>query len=157
MIERLVSFIYQYEIVGWTVLGCLTLIFVIDLAATVKQVAGLTRELKHLDEAAGQIKKVSNELTGLLYDNSIKAKDGIEDAGESIKERQAELKDDIAARKSELENELQQHKERYEESKRKLAGSLSYTQRRIMRAYPKLRSYDYKEAFEEIKEKVNNL
>lgn len=111
----------------------LSVILIVDIIATVISVRGLNRKLKHIDEMGEAIKRMSDDLTEHIYENSLSA-------AEKINEK-----------KPEAEAKIQE----LEARKKEVAESLSYVQRRLIRAFPKGHSINHREAMENIRNKMN--
>ena len=102
----------------------LSVLLLIDIAATVVNVQGLNKKLARIDEMGGLIKKMSDELTEHIYKDSISA-------AEKIDEKRPEIEAEIS-------------------------DSLSYVQRRLIRAFPKGHSIKHHEAMERIRNRIMN-
>ena len=123
----------------------LSVLLVIDAAATVINVRGLNKELTHIDEMGDLIRKMSDDLTEHIYEGSISA-------AEKIDEKRPEIEADIEARKAEFEK----RREAFERKKQEAADSLSYVQRRLIRAFPKGHSIRHREAMEHLRSRIMN-
>lgn len=123
----------------------LSVLLVIDAAATVINVRGLNKELTHIDEMGDLIRKMSDDLTEHIYKGSISA-------AEKIDEKRPEIEADIEARKAEFEK----RREAFERKKQEAADSLSYVQRRLIRAFPKGHSIRHREAMEHLRSRIMN-
>lgn len=108
----------------------------VDILATIKTIAGINQELRSIDEGAAQIKKVSDDITEVLYETAIKAK---ADA-EKKKVEAEELKARVRAEKEKIEEELSQ--------------KLTRGQKRILKAFPQITSTKHTEAMEELKKRL---
>ena len=91
------------------------------------------------------IRKMSDDLTEHIYEGSISA-------AEKIDEKRPEIEADIEARKAEFEK----RREAFERKKQEAADSLSYVQRRLIRAFPKGHSIRHREAMEHLRSKIMN-
>lgn len=119
---------------GVILLSILGAVFLVDCAATIKTIIGFNHELKKIDSSAAKLKKVSDELTETIYETAVRAK-----------EETAELK----ARVDDEKKTIDQHK-------KALAEKLTYSQRRLLKAFPGARSTRYAPAMEEMKRRLEN-
>lgn len=107
---------------------CLCITFIIDIVVTVTEILKLNLKLKNMKEIAEDMRNLSAYLGDNLSRNVIN----------SI-EKQETIKQKI---------------EDYREKYRELLRHPSYTDRRILRAFPKMNSLRYKEQLQELKEFV---
>lgn len=54
------------HLAGWGLLAVFAAVMAVDLAATVRTIARMNKQLSQLDELAGRLREVSNELGGHL-------------------------------------------------------------------------------------------
>ena len=194
---------------GLVLLVVFSAVMVVDLAATVRTIARINRQLTQLDELAGRIKSLSNELGeslaervldaaekgGELRDNLEDVKDslaqrrdelqdGLEDVKDALVQRRDELqdgledvKDALAQRRDDLQDGLEdvkdalaqrrmqrqmdqfqrqeQRQQDLEELRRRLEEALDrpiFGQRRLMRAFPRMRSTTHTQALERLRQ-----
>ncbi len=123
------------EIVAWVLIA----IMFVDQIATAINVRGLNKELTHIDELGDSIRKVSDELTKMIYDESLSVKDKYEDKKPEIEQKKKELEQ----KKAELQKRMET-----------IPKSLSFGQRRLIKAFPSIRSISHSETMEQIKEKL---
>lgn len=140
--------------------------FLLDCAATVKTMLGLNEELRRIDEGAGRLREISDDLTEKLYENSLKAKNDAERAKAETQEWKKHARAEADNLKELAEQETQKWKARVEleqkalaEHKRdiqdNLAQKLTYGQRRLLKAFPNARSTKHAEAMKEIKHRFD--
>lgn len=134
------------DLVGWMpdavqkmITGVLVLLLVIDIAATVINVRGLNKDLTHIDEMGDAIRKVSDELTKIIYDESLSVKDKYEESKTEINERR---------------KELEAIKEALQDKKDGAVRSMSVVQKRLIKTFPKGHSLKHRETMEQIKHKI---
>lgn len=137
-IVRLVDwFPHTLGIAALSVLGAA---FLTDCAATIKTMIGFNKELKRIDEGAAKLKEVSDDITEVLYEGAVMAK---EEAKRARKETE-ELKARIAAEKDDIKN-----------YKKELERKLTYGQRRLLNAFPGVKSTRHIEAMDEMKRRLD--
>lgn len=149
----------------------------VDLAATVRTIARMNRQLTQLDELAGRIKALSNELGENLAERVIDAAERGNDLKEDFQENLEDVKDALVQRREDLQENLDDVKdalaqrrmqyqmdqaERQElrqqdlaELRAKLEEALNrpiFGQRRLMRAFPKMRSTTHTQALERLRQ-----
>ena len=175
---------------GWVLLGLFSAAMAVDLAATVRTIAKLNRQLDQIDQLARRLKTASNEFGENLADRVLEAaersadwKEDWEAAAEEWSQRRAEFQVQLAQRKERLEGELAQKREQMEDELRqhtqeqavrlqeghdkaraeldawreKLQTQLDsrvFGQRRLMAAFPKMRSTRHRQAMEQLRRRM---
>ena len=158
--------------IGWVLLAVFAAAMAADLAATVRNVVRMNRQLRQLDELAGRLREVSNDLGGRLAGGVLAGAEAREDVLDSLDQlreaaerRRAELRqnveevrDDLAQRRFQLrleqaewleerERDLDELRARFEEARsRRIFG-----QRRLLAAFPGLRSLDHRGTLERLR------
>ena len=149
----------------------------VDLAATVRTIARMNRQLTQLDELAGRIKALSNELGENLAERVIDAAERGNDLKEDFQENLEDVKDALVQRREDLQENLddvkdalaqrrmqyqmdqaerqEQRQQDLAELRAKLEEALNrpiFGQRRLMRAFPKMRSTTHTQALERLRQ-----
>lgn len=149
----------------------------VDLAATVRTIARMNRQLTQLDELAGRIKALSNELGENLAERVIDAAERGNDLKEDFQENLEDVKDALVQRREDLQENLddvkdalaqrrmqyqmdqaerqEQRQQDLAELRAKLEEALNrpiFGQRRLMRAFPKMRSITHTQALERLRQ-----
>lgn len=176
---------------GLVLLAVFSAAMVVDLAATVRTIARINRQLTQLDELAGRIKSLSNELGESLAERVLDAaekggelRDNLEDVKDALEQRRDEfqdgledVKDALAQRRDEFQDGLEdvkdalaqrrmqrqmdqfqrqeQRQQDLEELRRRLEEALDrpiFGQRRLMRAFPRMRSTTHTQALERLRQ-----
>ena len=158
--------------IGWVLLAVFAAAMAADLAATVRTVVRMNRQLRQLDELAGRLREVSNDLGGRLAGGVLAGAEAREDVLDSLDQlreaaerRRAELRqnveevrDDLVQRRFQLrleqaewleerERDLDELRARFEEARsRRIFG-----QRRLLAAFPGLRSLDHRGTLERLR------
>ena len=175
---------------GWVLLGLFSAAMAVDLAATVRTIAKLNRQLDQIDQLARRLKTASNEFGENLADRVLEAaersadwKEDWEAAAEEWSQRRAEFQVQLAQRKERLDGELAQKREQMEDELRQHAqeqavrlqeghdkaraeldawreklqtqlDSRVFGQRRLMAAFPKMRSTRHRQAMEQLRRRM---
>lgn len=126
----LVSFIPRTA--GWVVLSALLALSMADFAVTVVAIAGLNRKLKNLEYVSGKLKAGSNKLGEGLYAGAM-----------AVEEKRAVLEKD-------WQREAARLKEKYEKDLH-----TNRLHRRLLKAFPDLKSLKHNEQLEAIRQNVN--
>ena len=153
---------------GWVILGILTAALAVDTAATVGTIVKTNRQLRQIEELAGRIRALSNELGENLADRVLDAaelgstvkdnldegrerlQDALEDWKEDLSEHQEDWLDQREARRAQRRAELARLRQALEQQlDRPIRG-----QQRMLRAFPKLRSLDHRQALEQLRERL---
>lgn len=169
---------------GWALLALFGIVMAVDLAATVRTIAKINRRLSQIDELAAKIKDASNEFGENLADRVLDAaekgadlKDDLDDLAEELALRHAEfredlnefredldeLKDDLLQRKAVREFQREQRKdairqqlEEWRTDLEELLDGEIFGQRRLLNAFPRMRSTDHKQALEHLKRHIEH-
>lgn len=151
----------------------------VDLAATVRTIARMNRQLTQLDELAGRIKALSNELGENLAERVIDAAERGNDLKEDFQENLEDVKDALVQRREDLQENLddvkdalaqrrmqyqmdqaerqEQRQQDLAELRAKLEEALNrpiFGQRRLMRAFPRMRSTTHTQALERLRQRM---
>ena len=164
---------------GWVLLGLFSAAMAVDLAATVRTIAKINRQLDQIDQLARRLKAASNEFGENLADRVLEAaeksadwKEDWESAAEEWAQRRAEFQEQLAQKREQMEDELRQHAQ--ERAARLQAGhdraraeldawreklqtqldSRAFGQRRLMAAFPKMRSTRHRQAMEQLRRRM---
>ena len=153
---------------GWVLLAGLCAALGVDLAATVSAIAKLNRRLVLLDELAGRIREASDDLGEDLADRVLDAaergadwREDWEDLAQRLAQRRAQrraalaeglddLREDLQDRAQASRNQLQE----WRASAQELLDKSSRSQRRLLRAFPSLRSVDHRSALERLRRRM---
>ena len=164
---------------GWVLLGLFSAAMAVDLAATVRTIAKLNRQLDQIDQLARRLKTASNEFGENLADRVLEAaersadwKEDWEAAAEEWSQRRAEFQEQLAQKREQMEDELRQHAQeqavRLQEGHDKARAELDawreklqtqldsrvFGQRRLMAAFPKMRSTRHRQAMEQLRRRM---
>lgn len=164
---------------GWALLGLFSAAMAVDLAATVRTIAKINRQLDQIDQLARRLKTASNEFGENLADRVLEAaeksadwKEDWESVAEEWAQRRAEFQEQLAQKREQMEDELRQHAQ--ERAARLQAGhdraraeldawreklqtqldSRVFGQRRLMAAFPKMRSTSHRQAMEQLRRRM---
>ncbi len=137
--------------VGLLVVFCLLL--AADLAATVAAMVGLNRRLRQLEELAGKIRAASDELGENLSAGVINLGEKGAEMREDLNERLA-VQEKIQAQGRQLREAIDKGRaalEDWKQAKERLLETVSFSQRRLLKAFPRMTSTRYAGAMEELK------
>ena len=152
---------------GLVLLACFVSVMAVDLTATVRTIARINRSLGQIDELAGRIKALSNDLGKNLADRVLDAAEKGADWKESLADRREDLMEDLASWKEELAEQRSEYQldlalrraqrlEELEQLRKSLSELLdrhTFGQRRLLRAFPQMRSIDHKQALERLRQR----
>ena len=153
---------------GWVLLAGLCAALGVDLAATVSAIARLNRRLVLLDELAGRIREASNDLGEGLAERVLDAaergadwREDWEDLAQRMAQRRAQRRAALAEGLDDLREDLQDRAEtsrkqlqEWRASAQELLDKSSRGQRRLLRAFPSLRSVDHRAALERLRRRL---
>ena len=146
---------------GVALLVLLGAVLAVDLAATVSAVVRLNRRLSRIDELAARIKAASNDFGEELAEKVLDAaergadwKEELEELSFRLAERRAELADEREDWERRREERLAQARRQLEEWRASMDALLdqrAFGHRRLLRAFPRLRSAGHQSALERLR------
>ena len=167
---------------GLVLLGVFGAVMAVDLAATVRTIAKINRNLGQIDELAAKIKGATNEFGENLADKVLDAaemgaglKEEFTERTENLLEDLADKRDDLAENLASFREGLEDHweerqldqslrraqrQEELEELRRRLGEVMDrriFGQRRLLTAFPKLRELDRKQSLEELRSRLEQF
>ena len=164
---------------GWILLSLFAAVMAVDLVATVRTIAKINRRLSQIDEMAARIKSASNEFGENLADHVLEAaekgsdlKENLDEWKDELADRREDLEESIAERRAEFREDLEDWKEsmlqrktqRQSERRAELAelrdklqellDGEAFGQRRLLTAFPRMRSTDHSQALEQLRRRM---
>lgn len=157
------------HLVGLILLGILLVVMAIDLAATVSAIAKLNRRLALIDELAGRIREASNDFGEDLAERVLDAaekgadwREDLEELSDRLAQRREELSDDLDELKDDFQARLDTRKaqnrqqlQEWKDSVQALMDKESFGQKRLLKAFPSLRSLQHRAAMERLRRHQN--
>ena len=149
---------------GLALLVLLGGVMAVDLTATVSSIVKLNRRLEQIDELAARIKEASNEFGENLAERVLDAaergagwKEDMDELSFRLAERRAELADDL----EEWERHREEHRvrrqlEEWHGAMQSLLDGQSFGHRRLLRAFPRLRSLDHWDTLERLRRRAED-
>lgn len=155
------------HVLGVVILCVLTATFIADSVLTVLTVLKLNKKIRQIDEMSARIKAQSDKLTAVLYKNAIKVGTKTEEKfGDQIsqmkdlykegKDKYLIIMEKANVRKEEID-EYKRQKEALLQLKKngELLKTLSFAQKRLLKAFPDAKSTDSgSQSFEELKKYI---
>lgn len=151
---------------GLALLVLLGGVVAVDLTATVSSIVKLNRRLEQIDELAARIKEASNEFGENLAERVLDAaergagwKEDMDELSFRLAERRAELADDLEEWERHREEHRAQVRRQLEEwhgAMQSLLDGQSFGHRRLLRAFPRLRSLDHRDTLERLRRRVED-
>lgn len=149
---------------GLVLLALMGTVTAVDLAATVSTVVKLNRRLEQIDQLAAKIKEASNEFGENLAEKVLDAAE----KGAGWKEDMDELSFRLAQRRAELADQREEWEQHREEQRAQVRRQLEewrasmqelhdgdfFGRRRLLKAFPKLRSLDHGSALERLRRRT---
>lgn len=148
------------HLIGVIALAALGAVMAVDLAATVAAIIRLDRRLARIDELAARIREASNEFGEDLAERVLNAAERGADWKEELEELSLKLAGKREAREQHVEERRAQARRQLEEwhaSMRELLDQRSFGHRRLLRAFPRLRSIDHGRALDRLRRRAENL
>lgn len=128
-----------------------------DISATVATIAKLNRRLKRIDELAAKIHDMSDGLGGNLAELTIVMKEKREDIKTILEEKKAGLEERQQERKLTKETVLKRREAALAELRtaiQTLVSNSRWGERRLLKAFPHLKSTRYRGALKQIKQAI---
>lgn len=138
---------------GRVLLSLIFMVMLTDAITTVVTVNNLNKQLARLDDISQKLRMVSDELGENIYE-SVSA---IKEKSEIIKERSGELKEEIEKKAEKLEKKAEEFKRELKNAYEEEIGRGFFGQKRIIKAFPDLRSIKNGEHLTKLKERLKQL
>lgn len=133
-------------------------VFIVDLMSTVNSILKFNKNLKVIDEISLKIKETSDTLGENLASGAISLAQKKDDLEASIKIKKEVLEADIAMMKDEQQKALAHRKQALSDlhkANRELLEATAIGHKRMLKAFPRLKSIVHKDALEKIKKIIS--
>lgn len=130
----------------------LLLVFAVDTAASAAAAAGLDRKLKEIDELRARLRRTSDRLTEVLGTGAMTADTLLDEQKLQLALARMERRDDAEALRAELTAHAAALRARLRDVERDRLGA-----RRLLRAFPRMRSLRYSESLTATREALRTL
>lgn len=158
------------HLVGLVLLSILAVVMAIDLAATVSAIAKLNRRLALIDELAGRIREASNDFGEDLAERVLDAaekgadwREDLEELSDRLSQRREEFSDDLDELKDDFQARLEarraqnrQQLQEWKDAVQALMDKESFGQKRLLKAFPSLRSLQHRAAMDRLRRHQNH-
>ncbi|WP_254903609.1 putative ABC transporter permease [Clostridium tyrobutyricum] len=145
LVENFIEFIPQF--IGAFFLLCTAVLFVIDIIATIDTVLKLNFRLKRIHEISDKIKQKSDTIGKNISDDTIELKRKYEYQSAEFRKKYDDFSEDVIEIKEKYKKEIRELKETY----KKLTARRNPFHRRLIKAFPNIKSNKYFEALNELK------
>lgn len=164
--------------IGWPVLAAIYAVYLLDLIVTVAIVRGMNQQLEQLDKVRSDLRIVSDKLSTVLADETIRTANVIQEgqvqaalgraelkeaAGTKRREletaaarRKAALQTEAAQTRTQLEKRLAALQQQKEELAASLTGNPYFGTGRILRAFPDLRHRSHHELISRLRQRISS-
>ena len=131
----------------------LSALFISDAVISVLTALGLNKKLERMDRLSKKLEEQSQKFTDKMTRAMQNAAEFCEEVGDRISDGKNRLKEKLDKEREEDKKEqpLPQEKEKYEE----MAGTNNILQRRLIDAFPHMKTRKYKPHLEAIREKIH--
>ena len=140
----------------------------VDCVATVQSVLKLNRQLRQINYIASKIRALSDDIGQVLYSESISLMEKSEEVKTSFEEQKTSINELLDEKISDAENsivklksnlnektsKLKSDRELYTEKLEDLMNNPFFGQKRLLKAFPNLKSTNYAHDLEELKKKI---
>lgn len=151
---------------GVVLLCVLSFVMLTDLAATVSTILRLNRKLQRLDELAARIRAASDDIGSALSERTLslaekgaEGRSALEQKKAEVQQRREQLALDLAQRRELREDALQRRAEALRalrKANEDLLATYHFGQKRLLRAFPRMRSTRHAQALEQMKQRLKN-
>lgn len=136
------------------------IIMLADIVYTTNRVLGFNRDMKRLKALSDALEKNSCKIGEAVAENTLEAREKLEETKEKIEESKEKFeennKDKILAAREKIEETKEKYKETKERYDEALKG-FSAKYKRILTAFPKLKSKKYQQYLNDVKNKLGNI
>ena len=146
--------------IGLALLGSMTALFVVDLVATLRVVAGLERDLGELDRIAEALRKGSDRLTEKVGGAALQADEKLDESKETLEAGKLALEIQVDTAKDELLQRQAELQARYDMLRAELTDTRLFSTRgarRLLRAFPRMENLRHTGRLSELREKLEKL
>lgn len=145
-------------------------LYIVDLVSTIKSILKLNRKLALIDEITSKIKETSDNLGEDLANGAIALSQKKEDMEESFEAKKEAVEEGFEAEKEAIRADIDEMKNAEQKafirqkqslielrkSYRELLGTQFFGQKRLLKAFPGLKSIDYKDSLEKLRKTILN-
>lgn len=158
------------HLAGVVMLAVLGAVMAVDLAATVSTIAKLNRRLALIDELAGRIRSASNDFGEDLAERVLDAaekgadwREDMEELSDRLARRREEFSDNLDDLKEDVQSRMEARREQnrrqlqeWKDSVQALMDKESFGQKRLMKAFPSLRSLRHRAALDRLRRRQSH-
>ena len=151
-------------LVGIILVCILVIAGLADLYVTASGILKLNKRLEKMQAIADELHQISDKLGESIYKRTITAMEKQEEFKDTVSEKQEEFKSAISEKQEAISDTLadvsDEVKERIALLRRSYLENVKATsqmQKRIMKAFPKMQSRNYKESFEDLRNKLKEM
>ncbi len=151
-------------LVGIILVCILVIAGLADLYVTASGILKLNKRLEKMQAIADELHQISDKLGESIYKRTITAIEKQEEFKDTVSEKQEEFKSAISEKQEAISDTLadvsDEVKERIALLRRSYLENVkatSHMQKRIMKAFPKMQSRNYKESFEDLRNKLKEM
>ena len=173
MIDKLLSHIPF--LVGIILICIFVIAGLADLCVTASGILKLNKRLAKMQAIADELHQISDKLGESIYKSTITAIEKQEELKDTVSEKQEELKGTVSEKQEELKSTLSEKQETISETLADVSDEVkeritllrksyqenvratSHMQKRILKAFPKMQSHNYKESFEDLKKRLKEM
>ena len=155
---------------GVVLLAVLGAVMVVDLAATVSTITKLNRRLALIDELAGRIRAASNDFGEDLAERVLDAaekgadwREDMEELSDRLARRREEFSDNLDDLKEDVQSRMEARRaqnrrqlQEWKDSVQALMDKNTFGQKRLMKAFPSLRSLRHRAALERLRRRQSH-
>lgn len=143
---------------GIIILVFLTAVFIADITVTVITINKLSKRIKLMDDIAEKIRAVSDEIGEHVYEGTsavVKKGEEIYNSEEvqEIREKYAEEVEEFKQKQEEIKAKYEKEREELKEKYAEMVKESHLFQRRIIKAFPNIRSHRHHEQLDKLKAK----
>ena len=144
-------------LVGIILVCILVIAGLADLYVTASGILKLNKRLEKMQAIADELHQISDKLGESIYKRTITAMEKQEEFKDTVSEKQEEFKSAISDTLADVSDEVKERIALLRRSYLENVKATSHMQKRIMKAFPKMQSRNYKESFEDLRNKLKEM
>lgn len=143
------------KFIGIIILIIVYLTFLSDVVITILTVLKLNKELEKMEELQKSISKLSEDMSELIGNGTLKAVDKIEEEHREVEEKKEVLLEAIQDKKFEYESKRAELEGRFDHIRKEIMYRRLFGTRRLIIAFPNIKHHRFQNQIEELFKSIN--
>ena len=141
---------FMLFIIGIIILIIVYLTFLSDVVITILTVLKLNKELEKMEELQKSISKLSEDMSELIGNSTLKAVDKIEEEHREVEEKKEVLLEAIQDKKFEYESKRAELEGRFDHIRKEIMYRRLFGTRRLIIAFPNIKHHRFQNQIEQL-------